>query len=164
MKKISRRNFMKSSVKASAGTVLGAGILFGNQNAEAETLGENPTSALLFAQVKLPYAYAALEPKQPRPHRLPVCERSALQNPSQKCSLSPSFALYFVSCRDFTETHLHFAQLSGNHPTDVDPDLRVSQNQRLKVGVFPGESVAPLRCARRASVPAERSVIGNADV
>jgi superoxide dismutase, Fe-Mn family len=61
MKSIDRRTFMKNSMRASAATVVGAGILFGNQEASAET-SETDNAALQFSQVKLPYTYAALEP------------------------------------------------------------------------------------------------------
>lgn len=56
MKTINRRKFVKDSMKATAATAIGSSLLLTSEFATAAI------SALQFAQVPLPYAYAALEP------------------------------------------------------------------------------------------------------
>lgn len=56
MKTINRRKFVKDSLKATAATAIGSSILLSHKFATS-----SPT-ALQFAQVPLPYGYAALEP------------------------------------------------------------------------------------------------------
>ncbi len=56
MKKIDRRKFVKESLKITAATVVGSGLLMDHDRATASPAG------LQFAQVPLPYSYSALEP------------------------------------------------------------------------------------------------------
>ena len=56
MKKIDRRKFVKESLKITAATVVGSGLLMDHGLATASPAG------LQFAQVPLPYSYNALEP------------------------------------------------------------------------------------------------------
>lgn len=56
MKTLNRRKFVTDSLKATAATAIGSSILLTNEFATAAP------AALQFAQVPLPYAYAALEP------------------------------------------------------------------------------------------------------
>jgi Fe-Mn family superoxide dismutase len=62
MKNISRRSFMEKSMKATAATVVGSSFVLGSKMASAQASVKNSFSALQFTQVKLPYAYNALEP------------------------------------------------------------------------------------------------------
>jgi superoxide dismutase, Fe-Mn family len=62
MKNISRRTFMKNSMKATAASVAGASILLGSKIATAKVQEKNFSPILEFTQIKLPYAYNALEP------------------------------------------------------------------------------------------------------
>jgi superoxide dismutase, Fe-Mn family len=59
MKNISRRMFMENGFKATAATVVATSLVWKNEEASAKPLSP---AALQFAQVKLPYAYNALEP------------------------------------------------------------------------------------------------------
>jgi superoxide dismutase, Fe-Mn family len=58
--KTTRRVFIENSIKAAVTT--GAGLAFLTGKAEANTEGVNAIGAFEFSQVKLPYAYNALEP------------------------------------------------------------------------------------------------------
>ena len=57
MKNISRRKFVVDSLKVTALTAAGSSIMMGSKEAFAENFG-----AFQFTQIKLPYAFAALEP------------------------------------------------------------------------------------------------------
>jgi Fe-Mn family superoxide dismutase len=61
MNNISRRKFVKDSLKATAITALGAPLILDSSVAHANQLAE-ATSTFLFTQVALPYSYQALEP------------------------------------------------------------------------------------------------------
>jgi Fe-Mn family superoxide dismutase len=62
MKNISRRTFMEKSMKATAATVVGSSFVLGSKVASARPSIEESFALLEFTQVKLPYAYNALEP------------------------------------------------------------------------------------------------------